>query len=153
MAHPFNGRAPYTPDPLDRDFSWEQLWELERQFKLEPYPDLEARRVLATRLNLKEEQVETWFIQRSLEQEMRPRIARLQQSVRPNTSSCESHKAHCCRPPSWRFRLIPINSSESSSSCEHKLTKMLEAFQRLGEGGGVPSLNTWVSRHMALDEK
>ncbi|XP_028710734.1 homeobox protein SEBOX-like [Peromyscus leucopus] len=111
--------TPDTPDPHDGDFSWEQLWELERQFKLEPYPDLEARRVLATRLNLKEKQVETWFIQRSLEQEMRPRIAGLQQSVRPNTSSCESHKDHCCRPPSWRFRLIPINSSESSTSCEH----------------------------------
>ncbi|OBS77887.1 hypothetical protein A6R68_19720, partial [Neotoma lepida] len=60
----------------------------------------------------------TWFIQRSLEQEMRPPVAR-QQSARPNASSCTSHKAHCCRPPSWRFRLIPINSSESSTSCEH----------------------------------
>ncbi|KAL1762996.1 cone-rod homeobox SEBOX-like, partial [Sigmodon hispidus] len=106
--------SPYTLGSLDQEFSWEQLWELEKQFKMEPYPDLEARRVLATRLHLKEEQIETWFTQRSLEQEMRPHIACLQ-SAHHNTSSFVSHQARCCRPPSWRFRLIPINSSESSN--------------------------------------
>ncbi|KAL6040162.1 hypothetical protein STEG23_030404 [Scotinomys teguina] len=57
----FHGRlssAPYTLGPLDQEYSWEQLWELERNFRMEPYPDLEARRALATRLSLKEEQVE-----------------------------------------------------------------------------------------------
>uniref|UniRef100_A0A8C8URG8 Homeobox domain-containing protein n=1 Tax=Peromyscus maniculatus bairdii TaxID=230844 RepID=A0A8C8URG8_PERMB len=94
-------KVPLHPRSLLSYFSWEQLWELERQFKLEPYPDLEARRVLATRLNLKEEQVETWFIQRSLEQEMCPRIARLQQSVRP------SLKFMAWSPNSWDYRCAP----------------------------------------------
>ncbi|XP_055471646.1 homeobox protein SEBOX-like [Psammomys obesus] len=108
-----------TPGPLDQEYSWGQVWELEKHFKVEPYPDLKARKVLANRLNLKEEQVEMWFIQRSLEQEMRPPFARLQQSARDGTSSCASHKGHCCRPPSWRYRLVPINPSESSTGCEH----------------------------------
>ncbi|XP_051017940.1 homeobox protein goosecoid-2-like [Acomys russatus] len=110
----------YTRGLLDQGYSWEQLWHLEKYFKMEPYPDLKARKVLATRLNLKEEQVETWFIQRSLEQETRPPFARLQPSARDNTFFCPTHKGHCCRTPSWRYRLVPINPSEPpSTSCEH----------------------------------
>lgn len=63
---------------------------------MEPYPDLQDRTVMATRLKLKEKQVETWFIQRSLEQETRPR--RLQQSARDDNSSA-THKALRCQPP------------------------------------------------------
>ncbi|XP_021021792.1 homeobox protein ceh-8-like [Mus caroli] len=111
-------KASYTLGPLDQKFSWEQLSELEAYFKMEPYPDLQARKIMATRLKLKEEQVEAWFIQRSLEEEMRPPLARLQQSARDDTSS-PSHKALCCRPPSWKYRLIPINPPESSTSCKH----------------------------------
>ncbi|XP_052024815.1 retinal homeobox protein Rx-like [Apodemus sylvaticus] len=106
-----------TLGPLDQKYSWEQLWELEHHFKMEPYPDLQARKSVATRLRLKEEQVEAWFIQRSLEQEMRPRLARLQESARDDTSS--SHNVLCCQPPSWKYRLVPINPPESSTSCEH----------------------------------
>lgn len=107
-----------TLGPLDQKFSWEQLSELEAYFKVEPYPDLQARKIMATRLKLKEEQVEAWFIQRSSEEEMRPPLARLQQSARDDTSS-PSHKALCCRPPSWKYRLIPINPPESPTSCKH----------------------------------
>lgn len=60
---------------LDQEYSWERLWKPEKLFKMEPYPDLENQRVLATRLNLKEEQVETWFIRCSLKQEMCPHFA------------------------------------------------------------------------------
>ena len=48
----------YTLGPLDQKFSWEQLSELEAYFKVEPYPDLQDRKIMATRLKLKEEQVE-----------------------------------------------------------------------------------------------
>lgn len=106
----------YTMAPLDQTYTWEQLWELEQHFKMEPYPDLQDRKVMATRLKLKEEQVEAWFIQRSLEQETRP--PRLQQSARDDTSSA-THKALCCQPPSWKYRLVPINPPESSTSCRH----------------------------------
>ncbi|XP_050998653.1 homeobox protein goosecoid-2-like [Acomys russatus] len=119
MEAPPRSLSSYTLGPLDQDYSWEQLSELEKYFKMEPYPDLKARKVLATRLNLKEEQVETWFIQRSLEQEMCPPFAWLQQSARDSTSFCPTHKGHCCRTPSWRYRLVPINPSEPSTSCEH----------------------------------
>ncbi|KAL1763835.1 homeobox SEBOX-like [Sigmodon hispidus] len=80
---------------------------------MELYPALEAQRVLATILNLKEEQIETWFAQHSLEQVMRPLITCLQ-SASHITSSCVS----CCQPQSWWFKLIPINSSKSSTRCE-----------------------------------
>ncbi|XP_063124182.1 tetra-peptide repeat homeobox-like protein [Rattus norvegicus] len=108
----------YTLGPLDQKYSWERLWELEQDFKREPYPDLKAQKFMATRLKLKEGQIGAWFIQRSLEQEMCPPLTRLQQSARGNTSSA-SHKALCCQPPSWKSRLIPINAPESSASCKH----------------------------------
>ncbi|XP_076783071.1 homeobox protein Crxos-like, partial [Arvicanthis niloticus] len=110
--------ASYTLGPLDQKYSWEQLWQLEQHFKMEPYPDLQARKIMATRLKLKEEQVEAWFIERSLEQEMRPPLARLQPSARDDTSS-PSHKALCCHQPSWKYRLLPINPPECSTSCKH----------------------------------
>ncbi|XP_031240050.1 homeobox protein siamois-like [Mastomys coucha] len=115
MEAPPNSLTSSTLGPLDQKYSWEQLQELEEHFKMEPYPDLQARKIMATRLKLKEEQVEAWFVQRSLEQEMRPALARLQQSARDDASP--SHKACCCRPPSWKYRLIPINPPESSTSC------------------------------------
>lgn len=110
---------PCTLGPLNQGYRWEQLWKLEKHFKMESYPDLEAQRVLATRLNLKKGQVETWFIQCSLKQEMCPCFVWLWESGRHDPSSCVSHKASCYQPPSWRFWIIPINSSESSTCCEH----------------------------------
>ncbi|MEJ1276251.1 cone-rod homeobox opposite strand [Cricetulus griseus] len=116
--------SPHTLDSLDKEYSWKQQCQLEKYFKKELYPDLEAGRDLATRLNLKEEQAETWFIQHSLEKEMRCPITQL--TACQSTSSCAHHKIRWLRmprihrtprcTPSWWYRLIPINSLESSTS-------------------------------------
>lgn len=106
-------RLAYTQGTLDQEYSWEQLRELEKHFKMEPHPDLSAQRVLATRLNLTQEQVKTWFTQRSLKHEMCLCSAwLLWKPVRRNPYPCASKKAGGCRPPSCWCRLIPINSSE-----------------------------------------
>ncbi|KAM7340268.1 hypothetical protein ACRRTK_000883 [Alexandromys fortis] len=100
-----------TLGTLDLEYSWEQLSELEKHFRMEPHPDLEARRALAMRLNLTEERVKTWFTLRSLKPETCILSAWLLwkpvRRYRYNPYSCASSKVGGCRSPSR-----PINSRE-----------------------------------------
>lgn len=120
MGEPQDSQDACALGPRHQEYSWEQQWQLEEHFKMEPYPDREAYKVLAARLNLKEEQVETWFIQRMLEQELRPPRPDLRHSARLSMVPCAYHGSYCCYRQSWRSRLIPVNPAESSPSHEHR---------------------------------
>ncbi|XP_075838494.1 homeobox protein Crxos-like [Microtus pennsylvanicus] len=111
-----------TLSTLDLEYSWKQL---EKHFRMEPHPDLETQRVLATRLNLTEEQVKTWFTQRSLEPEMCILSAwLLWKPVRHcNPYSFASSKAGGCRSPSR-----PINSRERFRQNFQRYLKLMQLY-------------------------
>ncbi|KAM7329535.1 hypothetical protein ACRRTK_011148 [Alexandromys fortis] len=114
-----------TLGTLDLEYSWEQLSELEKHFRMEPHPDLEARKVLATRLHLTEERVKTWFTQRSLKPETCILSAWLlwKPVRRCNPYSCASSKAGGCRSPSR-----PINSRERFRQNFQRYLKLMQSY-------------------------
>ncbi|MEJ1286058.1 hypothetical protein NN561_017062 [Cricetulus griseus] len=128
--------APATLGPRDEEYSLEQQEQLKQYFELKPYPDLRARRYLATALHLTEEQVQTWFLQRYVEKGMRP--PPIQFTVCGNSCPCAYYglQGHRLRrtlrgTPSWRNRVLPINPSEPSTSFPDTLDPLEE--ERLWE--------------------
>ncbi|EGW02639.1 Double homeobox protein A, partial [Cricetulus griseus] len=116
--------SPATLGPRDEEYSLEQQEQLKQYFELKPYPDLRARRYLATTLHLTEEQVQTWFLQRYVEKGMQP--PPIQLTACGNSCPCAYYglQGHRLRrtlggTPSWRNRVLPINPSEPSTSCKH----------------------------------
>ncbi|XP_057616741.1 homeobox protein unc-4 homolog [Chionomys nivalis] len=117
-----------TLGTLDLEYSWEQLSELEKHFKMEPHPDLEAQRVLAMRLSLTEEQVKTWFTQRSMKPEKGLFSAWLlwKPVRRHNPYSCASNKAGGCLSPSCQCR--PVNSRERFRQNFQRYLKLMQSY-------------------------
>ncbi|KFO26265.1 Homeobox protein goosecoid-2 [Fukomys damarensis] len=86
---------------MARKYSEEQSRALEAHFRMDRYPDAEAQKALAARLNLKESHVQVWFSRRRaacLPPKPASRVQRLQ-GLRPLPCPAEGTHFLLCSGP------------------------------------------------------
>ncbi|EGW09819.1 hypothetical protein I79_016085 [Cricetulus griseus] len=117
--------SPDTLDTREEEYCLEQQRQLVEYFEKELYPDLEARRDLATRRQLTEKLVETWFIQHSMEKEMRQPLIQLTAGENSYPGLTTESKGTGCTGHSGPYPLTPQSPQPATNQKGKQLSKAI----------------------------